>query len=378
MTGYIKKLLIGTSVAASMSAIATAPAFAVNLTRPTNIQFTTNGVANTSANQPNINTWNYAPGSPVYDSTGIGGVQRHVLNDYSNTGNINKAIAALTDNDSSTNVELFTSGETVTDHVGFTANLGNKTIKIESVTKADWADGTLATGWLTGFRDAYSGIMSSIPTTGGSSLLNDFNSNFSSLVTYLSTNGFNSAGDPNIGDVTYNQETGNLKLDLVGHLDVTSNYVDTRKTIVDTRQTIVISGKTVANPTYNKSIPNPNYLGFSPNFSRNSTGNQLLDLMVYSLAKAAFLQKKPLQISEIAKVTFNNEVDYAFSFTAVDSGAIAGDRNKTTDNTSHTGIYSWNKTYTTASVPEPSGLVGLMVVGGLVVLRRKVRKTVIS
>ncbi len=198
MTGYIKKLLIGTSVAVSMSAIATTPAFAVNLTRPTNIQFTTNGVANTSANQPNINTWTYAPGSPVYDNTGIGGVQRQVLNDYSNTGNINKAIAALTDNNSATNVELFTSNEAITNHVGFTANLGNKTIKIESVTKADWANGTLATGWLTGFRDAYSGIMSSIPTTGGSSLLNDFNSNFSSLVTYLSTNGFNSAGDPNV------------------------------------------------------------------------------------------------------------------------------------------------------------------------------------
>ncbi|MBH8551350.1 NF038130 family PEP-CTERM protein [Nostocaceae cyanobacterium CENA357] len=360
MTGYIKKLLIGTSVAASMSAIATAPAFAVNLTRPTNIQFTTNGVANTSANQPNINTWTYAPGSAVYDSTGIGGVPRHVLNDYSNTGNINKAIAALTDNDSATNVELFTSGEAVTDHVGFTANLDDKTIKIESVTKADWANGTLATGWLTGFRDAYSGVMSSIPTTGGSSLLNNFNSNFSSLVTYLSTNGFNSAGDPNIGDVTYNQETGNLKVDLVGHLNVTGNYVDTRKTIV----------------VNNKTVANPNYLGFSPNFSRNSTGNQLLDLMVYSLAKAAFLQNKPFQISEIAKVTFNNEVDYAFSFAAIDSGAIAGDRNKATDNTSHTGIYSWNKTYTIASVPEPSGLVGLMAVGSLVVLRRKARKTV--
>ncbi|MBH8563399.1 NF038130 family PEP-CTERM protein [Nostoc sp. CENA67] len=376
MTAYIKKILIGTSVAASMSAIATTPAFAISLTRPTNIQFTTNGVANTSANKPNINSWNYAPGAPVYDNTGIGGVNRRVLNDYNNYGNIDKATAALTDSDSTTNVELFTSGEKVTDHVGFTASLGKKTIKIESVTKADWADGTLATGWLTGFRDAYGGLLSTIPTSGGSNLLKDLNSNFNTLVSYLSTNGFNAAGDPNIGDVAYNQQTGDLKLDLVGHIDVTSGYVDTRTTIVDTRPTIVKNGKTVANPTYNKSIPNPNYLGLSPDFARNSTGNTILDLVVYSLAKTAFLQHKPLQLSEIAKVTFNNEVSYAYSFAAIDSGAIAGDRNKVTDTTSHTGIYSWTKNYQTASVPEPSALLGLMAVGGLVVVRRKVRKNV--
>ncbi|QSJ18109.1 NF038130 family PEP-CTERM protein [Nostoc sp. UHCC 0702] len=374
MTPYIKKILIGTSVAASMSAIATTPAFATTLTRPTNIQFITNDVANTSANKPNINSWNYAPGAPVYDNTGPGGVNRQVLNDYDNYGNIDKATAALTDNDNTTNVELFTSAEKVTDHVGFTANLGNKTIKIESVTKADWADGTLATGWLTGFRDAYGGFLSTIPSSGGSNLLNSFNSNFDSLVSYLSTNGFNAAGDPNIGDVTYNQQTGDLKLDLVGHLDVTSGYVDIRKTIVDTRPTIVKNKFVVPNPTYNKSVPNPNYLGFSPDFSRNSTGNLILDLVVYNVAKTAFTQNIPLQLSEIAKVTFNDEVSYAYSFAAVDSGAIAGDRNKTA--TDHTGIYSWTKTYQTASVPEPSALLGLMAVGGLVVARRKVRKNV--
>ncbi|BAZ50491.1 hypothetical protein NIES4103_31070 [Nostoc sp. NIES-4103] len=358
MTAYIKKILIGTSVAASMSAIATTPAFATSLTRPTNIQFITNDIANTSANKPNINSWNYAPGAPVYDNTGPGGINRRVLNDYDNYGNIDKATAALTDNDSTTNVELFTSGEKVTDHVGFTANLGKKTIKVESVTKADWADGTLATAWLTGFRDAYGGFLSTIPTIGGSNLLNSFNSNFNTLVSYVSTNGFNASGDPNIGDVAYNQQTGDLKIDLVGHIDVTSGYVDTRKTIVVNKKT----------------IPNPNYLGLSPDFARNSTGNAILDLVVYTLAKTAFLQNKPLQISEIAKVTFNNEVSYAYSFAAIDSGAIAGDRNKTV--TDHTGIYTWTKNYKTASVPEPSALLGLMAVGGLVVGRRKVRKNV--
>ena len=359
MTATIQKFLIGASVAAGMSAIASAPALAATFA-PSNIQFTTNGVANTTANPPNINTWTYAPGAPVYDNTGIGGVNRRVLNDFSNYGNMNKAAAALTDNDSATNVELWTQGETVGANVGFTANLGTKnTLKVESVTKADWADGVLATAWMTGFRNAYSGLMSSITTTSGSNLLNDFNSNFDSLVAYLRGNGFNSAGDPNIGAVTFNDETGALKVDLVGHFDIAGRYVDTRPTI---RQ----SGRDVANRNLG--------IGLSPDFARNSTGNQFLDGALFALSQKAFLTNQRFQVSEIAKVTFNGNVDYAFAFAATDSGAIAGDRNRANDNTSHTGIYSWTKKYETKSVPEPSTLLGLMAVGGLIAARRKVLK----
>ncbi|MBW4573473.1 MAG: NF038130 family PEP-CTERM protein [Tolypothrix carrinoi HA7290-LM1] len=391
MTVTIKKLLVGATVAASMSAIASTPAFAANLTKPTNIQFTTNGVNNTDANKPNINTWTY--GSAESDNTGIGGVNRRVLNDTTNKGNIDKAIAALTDNDSATNVELFTDGEVVKDHVGFTANLGKNTIKVESVTKDDWADGTLATAWLKGFGNAYSGLMSSIPTIAGSNMLKDFNNNFASIASYLSTNGFNTAGDANIGDIAYNQKTGNLKVDLVGHLDIAGKYVDTRSNLgIDTnqyinqRQTVTeivtnskgqktTKTKTVTvkvdNPNYGKPIPNPNYLKQSPDLARNSTGNAIFDAMLFNLAKTAFLTNTPFQVSEIAKITFNDQVDYAFSFSATDSGAIAGDRNKTNDTTSHTGIYSWNKTYKT--VPEPSAIFGLVAVGGLVVASRRKR-----
>ncbi len=529
MTVTIKKLLIGATVAASMSAIASTPAFGASIVKPTKIQFTTNGVNNTDANKPNINTWTY--GSAQSDKTGIGGVNRRVLNDTKNSGNIEKATAALTDNDSATNVELFTNGEVVTDHVGFSANLGRNTVKVESVTKDDWADGTLATTWLKGFGNAYSGLLSSIPTTPGSNLLKDFNTNFGFLVTTLSTTGFNSAGDPNIGGIALSQidkHTGELKLDLVGHLNVVGKYVDprativdtritikdTQKTIVDTRATIVDSrttikdtrativdsrativdsqptikdsrktivdtrptivdtqptikdtqktitvnkktipnsnynkeipnptfnkqianpnynkeipnptsnqqipnptfnqqianptfnkdipnptfnkdisnptynksipnptynkdipnptyNKDIPNPTYNKDIPNPTYLAKSSDFARNSTGNVIFDGILLNLARTAVTTNTPLQISEIAKVTFNGKVDYAFGFKATDSGAIAGDRK---DTTSHTGIYSWSKTYKT--VPEPSALFGLVAVGGLVVASRRKR-----
>ena len=95
----------------------------------------------------------------------------------------------------------------------------------------------------------------------------------------------------------------------------------------------------------------------------------MFDAMLFSLGKTAFMTNTPLQISEIAKVTFNGKVDYAFGFKATDSGAIAGDRNKLNDITSHTGIYSWSQTYKT--VPEPSALFGLVAVGGLVIASRR-------
>ncbi|GAX42353.1 hypothetical protein NIES4075_33540 [Tolypothrix sp. NIES-4075] len=354
MTVTIKKLLVGATVAASMSAIASTPAFATNLTKPTNIQFTTNGVKNTDANKANINTWTY--GSVESDKTGIGGVNRQVLNDYKNYGNTNKAIAALTDNDSTTNVELFNNGENVSDHVGFTANLGKNTIKVESVTKADWADGTLAKQWLTGFSNTYSGLMASTATTPGSNLLKDFNNNFDSIVSYLSTNGFKRADDPNIGDISYDKQTGNLKVDLVGHLDLAGKYVDTRKQIK-------VGNTLVNNPAYGK--------GLSPEYDSYKTGNVIFDAMLFRLSQTAVATNTMLQMSEIAKVTFNGQVDYAFTFAAKDSGAIAGDRNKLTDTTSHTGIYSWNKTR--KRVPEPSAIFGLVAVGGLVVASRRKR-----
>ncbi len=389
MTLNIKrKLLIGTSLAASISAIASSPAFASSLTRATDIQFFTNDTQHQSTDKPNIATWTFDGSKPAeYDSSGIGNVNRQKLNSIT-SGNINKAISALTDNSSATNVELFTNGETIVDHVGFNAKLGKNTIKVESVTKADWADGKLANSWLTGFRNTYGSLMSNIPTTPGSNMLQDFNNNYSAIIGHLNTNGFNTAGDPNIGDVTYDETTGKLQVDLVGHLDMAGKYVDTRqtvkdtrRTIKDTRQTITQNNQQIPNPTYNKQIPNPtlnqqitnsNYLiGKSPDIARNSTGNPIFDAMLFNLAKTAASTNTKFQMSEIAKITFNGETDYAFSFLATESSAIAGDRNLTTDTTSHTGIYSWNKTVGVQDVPEPSALVGLMVLGGMVTIKRQ-------
>jgi hypothetical protein len=358
MSVSIKTLVVSAAVAVSASAIAL-PALAETI-RPTNIQFFTNDVAHTAGGTaPNLNTWTYSSSSPLYDSTGIGGINRRVLNDFSNYGNTTKAAAALSDNDSATNVELWTqnrtsSDRTIYDHVGFTAMFGDQSVKVESVTKADWADGVLANSWLTGFRNAYGGVMQTIATTPGSNLLMDFNNNFSLFSTYLSANGFNELGDANIGGISFDDQTRQLKLDMVGHLDAAGRYVDTRATIVK-------SGVTIANSNYRKK---------SPDFARNTTGNTLLDNALFSIALKSFDSGQKFQTSEVAKVTIDDKVNYAFSFVAVESGAIAGDRSMANDKTSHTGIYSWSKTVP-RKVPEPTMLFGFVAVCGAIARRKK-------
>ena len=365
MKASMQKFLMTVTVAGGMSAIASVPAIATTL-KPTNIQFETyNG-------QPQIQTYLFK-NPPTYEI--VNGVKRQQL-DNPSTNDVGKAMQALTDDFAATNVELWYSNESP-QRVGFSANLGTNTIKVESVTKADWADGVLATAWLNGFRNSYSGLMGSIATTGGSNLLQAFNTNFNSLVSYLSNNGFNGAGDPNIGAVTYNDQTGKLQVDLVGHLDVAGRYVDTRK---QTSQ----NGQTIDNPNFieNFSTADGKYTGnlaqkqgFSPDYARNATGNLLLDSALIAMSTKSYRSSQAFQVSEIAKITFNSEVSYAFSFNATDSGAIAGSRNPLNDSTSHTGIYTWTKDYPPnpnppAAVPEPSTILGLVAVGGLFAARR--------
>lgn len=370
MSGTIKKLLISASVFASVSAIVTNAASAA-VFRPTDIEFDTLTINGTNTSY--INTWLFTdPANPQMDSTGIGNVNRRVLNDFKNDGNVAKAIAALTDNDSATNVEIWTRSEVPTANVGFSANLGQNKIKVESVTQADWATGNLAEKWVDGFLGAYSGILQSlglIPNAEQKAL----------IVDSLKTKGMDSSGDPNVGDLTYDDQTGQLKLDLVGHLDRSMLYVDTNQYVLDLRTKITVNKVRIDNPNYGKPMPdkngnftpNPNYLkALNTPGTRYATGNPILDQALYQVAKASFVNGQFFQMSEIAKVTFNGVVDYAFAFSAIDALAIAGDRSKL-DTTSHTGVYSWTKTVQEpAAVPEPSAMLALLGLGGLLATKR--------
>jgi PEP-CTERM motif len=361
MTASIQKFLIGASVAAGMSAIASAPAFAGTL-KPTNIQFSN------YQGKPQIET--YLFGTPQTDV--VNGVSRQVLNDITKD-NVGKAIQALTDDSSATNVEIWYGSESP-QAVGFTANLGTNTVKVESVTQADWAEGTLATKWFDGFLSAYDGMLRTLGI-----VPNQVQKN--TILTDLKTNGLSGLGDPNVGSLTFDTQKSELKVDLVGHVDRTMLYVDTNPYVLDMRNRITVNGQRVTNPNYGKPQldrngrpqPNPNFGLPRPNNQRYNTGSVALNNIFASLALESFKQNKLFQFSEIAKVTYNDTVDYAFAFAATDSGAIAGNRDAL-DTTSHTGIYSWTKKYETASVPEPSTLLGLMAVGGLIAAQRKVLK----
>ena len=105
MKNTVKRLLIGASIVAGMSAIATSPAHAVS--------FTFN-------NSNEINT--YTGGS----------------NGIFLPNNTKAAVKALTDGNASSNVELWYSTENPNANVGFIATEGNYTATVTSVTAADW------------------------------------------------------------------------------------------------------------------------------------------------------------------------------------------------------------------------------------------------
>jgi hypothetical protein len=345
----MKRLLIGTSLVAISFGIST-PAFAAKL-KMTDVKFNTD----------NINTWLYTnPDSPTMET--VLGTSRKSLDDFRNGGNVTKAITALTDNDSATNVELWTAGETITSNVGFSGKLGEHTIRVESVTNSDWSTGTLAKSWLNGFLSAYDSFL--MPE-----MKSAVSSNYNEMLTALQTKGLYSSGDPNVGDVTYDTDAKTLQVDLVGHLDRAGLYIDVRPEIVDNRR--LVDGK--PNPNRGKMMPNPTYLQ-AKNDARYATGSSTLDSVIAAIAASVVKQGKMFQMSEVAKVTFNDDVNYAFSFAATDSGAIAGDRNKTTDVTSHTGIYTWKKsvpTVTIQEVPEPSMVLGGLAAVGLAYRSRR-------
>ena len=67
------------------------------------------------------------------------------------------------------------------------------------------------------------------------------------------------------------------------------------------------------------------------------------------------------QASEVVKYEYDGIIDYAFGFTATDSGLIAGD-----DGKSHNGNYEIK-----VSTPEPSSMLALMAVGGVLLTTKK-------
>ncbi|MBN3923379.1 NF038130 family PEP-CTERM protein [Nostoc sp. NMS4] len=185
-----QKLVIGASMAIGVSGLATAPAHA------TSFDFNNTGEINT-----------YTGGS---NGTFINGNAK---------GGTKSAIKALTDNDPSSNVELWYSSETPGSNVGFTATKGNYKATVSSVTADDW--NSFGSQWLGDLLSSYTPFQS---------VWNGFSADSKSLVTsYFPSLGM---GDPNIGGFQFGQN-GGVELKLVGHLDVKTKLATTISTKVD-------------------------------------------------------------------------------------------------------------------------------------------------
>lgn len=78
----------------------------------------------------------------------------------------------------------------------------------------------------------------------------------------------------------------------------------------------------------------------------------------------------PLQASEVVKVTHNGRTTYAYTFSAARSSLSSNDGTR-----SHTGVYDPQFTLDPVDVPEPSILLGLIGVGGLVAAKRQSKKS---
>jgi len=235
----------------------------------------------------------------------------------------------LTDGDLTTNVELWFDGEDVLDNVGFTATEGSHTVTVESVTAADWAD--YGTRWLGDLFANYAPLDAVWQT-------------LDSTIQDLAIGAFTTlgSGDPNIAEFSLD-ETGAVDIKMAGWYDLNTKL-----------DPILAGAKAKAEEL----------LASLPAFFAGPT-QAIIDNI--SLLETTLDGMGPLQMSEITKVTINGETHYAYSFDAEQSGFVAKD-----DGMSYSGIYSWSKAGTpVASVPEPSTMLGLMAVGGLVAASKR-------
>ncbi|MEH2398095.1 NF038130 family PEP-CTERM protein [Nostoc sp.] len=328
------KLVIGVSMAIGISALATAPAHATSF----------------SFNNPNeIRTY----------TGGLNG--KFIANDSI------AASKALSDDNVSSNVELWYSTENPTSNVGFTATQGNYSATVTSVTASDW--NTFGSQWLSDLLATY---------TPFKSVWNGFSPSTQSLVTsFFPLLGI---GDPNIGSFQFG-ENGGVELKLVGQVDVRTKLLDTVSTKLTQTLTSLFPGKTIL-PSASEVQTQISLLQLTLNSPLTSLPMKLTlqaqidqltsfkDLLGVQAALNAY--QGGIGASEIAKVVNGNNTYYAYSFNPTASEITASD-----DGISYTQYYTWHTPGYTAPpkrVPEPSIIIGLLGVAGVFVTQRKFKK----
>ena len=158
MAGFTKKVFIGASLAAGLSAVAATPAQALDIT---------------FHGAEHIQSYTHEDGNLWVDADA----------------------SYLTDGLLETNVELWYDSENPLANVGFTATEGSHTVKVESVTAADWVN--FQDEWLDGLLTTYTELQP-IWDGLGTFLQNQLKANLPSI----------GAGDPNIAEFSLNTFAG--------------------------------------------------------------------------------------------------------------------------------------------------------------------------
>lgn len=234
------------------------------------------------------------------------------------------------------NVELFSNSEMLSNdafksYTGvstLTGTIGGREITLSSLTTTDWASAvgtkTLGRAW---FDETMSknGLDALVGTDNGTKIFDIF----------TQYGGMQRFSDPNVAYVNQDDTTGMIKIGLAGHLDAT--------------------------PLFLKSVD----AFLASNASKQSKA------LVSALRPV--LAAKKLQASELIKYTYNNQMGYLYSHSAVSSNLV-----EEVDKISHSGIYEAflqgiapEKPKPKQEVPEPSMLLGLVSLGGFLATKRK-------
>ncbi|MBD2297808.1 NF038130 family PEP-CTERM protein [Nostoc sp. FACHB-87] len=315
MKRTLKTLVIGASMAVGVSAIASNPAQAGVLTNAT---ITGNDYIKYNVNGTNTEE---APGADL--ATILTG------DSSSPTGNVELFA-------SSEKAPLFTTSTNTTQRVLALRNFFNynqvttlsgeingKQISLSSLTATDWFGASsvqAVTGAATNtlLNNAINGLYNSsnLATQWFNTTLSTYGvtANQTLFNTFLLAGGFQRFSDPNISYVNQNDTTGEIKIGLAGHLNAAT------------------------------------LLGLNP--------------------------ENKIQVSELVKVSYNGgPSEILYSYKASDSGLISKDGTK-----SHNGNYEVTiqgipvPTPEPTAVPEPSVVLGILGVAGIVATQRKLKK----
>lgn len=314
MKNAVQSLLFGASLALGLGTFATPPALAGTLTGAsvsgTHLTYGVTGnetfkVANTATN------WQTS-------LDGLGNVELGGNTNTPNTADFNNAITLTGEVDG---FDVVISSLTAADWFG----AGNATTSYGNDDLANiWFDAAFAAYGITddGIAQAVSGVayQTVLGQTGNPVLAQLAAAQAAAMAPttsslfdrFLTSGGFERFSDPNVQSVASNVE-GGLDIVLAGHYDAT-----------------------------------PQLFSFL-----NST----------ELAVVAALAGGPIQASELVKVSYKGNSYYQFGFSATQSGVV-----DPLDNVSHTGNYTLAQVVPaeSESVPEPSLLLGLAVVGGAI------------